>query len=180
MECHDVQARKRCTDPRLAETVGSVCPKDEEEQMRLHEIGENYENLKAKVVSYTTNETEQTRRQKQMYAPMEVDNVSGSEPEEEDVDEVRRGSVCYYCGGDGTLRKRLWKEGQGQRERRRRREGIRQRKRENDARHGKVRFRQIWMIQGRTERLVIPTTVLDARQGRTQGNRMSMKSRRRR
>ena len=68
--------------------------------MRRDEIGENCEKLKAKVVSYTT-KTEQTRRgQKEMHVPMEVDYVSGSEPEEdwEDVDEVRRGSTCYNCG----------------------------------------------------------------------------------
>ena len=54
-------------------------------------------NFKAKVVSYTTNKTEQTRGgQREMCVPMEVDHVRGSEPEEEDleeVDEVRRGSV---------------------------------------------------------------------------------------
>ena len=34
-----------------------ICPRDVKEQMllRLDEIGENYENLKAKVISYTTN-----------------------------------------------------------------------------------------------------------------------------
>ena len=41
-----------------------ICPKDVKEQMvmRLDEIGENYENLEAKVASYTTNEAEQTPR----------------------------------------------------------------------------------------------------------------------
>ena len=40
-----------------------ICPKDVREQMmlRLDEIGDNNENLKAKVMSYTTNKTEQTR-----------------------------------------------------------------------------------------------------------------------
>ena len=36
-----------------------------------------------------------------MYVPMEMDHVSGSEPEEEDwedVDEVRRRSICDNCG----------------------------------------------------------------------------------
>ena len=69
--------------------------------MRLDEISENYKNLKAKVVSYTTNESEQARGgQKEMLVPIEVDCVSGSEPEEEgwrDVDEVRRRSTCYNC-----------------------------------------------------------------------------------
>ena len=66
-------------------------PKDVKEQMmmRLDEMGENYENLKAKVVSYTTNKTEQTRGgQKEMHVPMEVDHVSGSQPEEEDWEDV--------------------------------------------------------------------------------------------
>ena len=40
-----------------------ICWDDVKEQMmlRLDEIGENCENLKAKVVSYTTNKTEQSR-----------------------------------------------------------------------------------------------------------------------
>ena len=55
-------------------------------------------NFKAKVVSYTTNNTEQTRGgQREMCVLVEVDHVRGSEPEEEEdleeVDEVRRGSV---------------------------------------------------------------------------------------
>ena len=66
------------------------------------EVGETCEILKAKVVSYTTNMTEQTGGgQKDMSVPMVVDHVGGSEPEEEDwedVDEVRRGSMCYSCG----------------------------------------------------------------------------------
>ena len=70
--------------------------------MRLDEIGENLVNLKAKVVSYPTHKTEHTRGgQKEMYVPMEMDHVSGSEREEEDwedVDEVRRRSICYSCG----------------------------------------------------------------------------------
>ena len=73
-----------------------ICPKDVREHMmvRLDEIGENYENFKAKVVACTTNKTEQARGgQKEMSVPMEVGHVSGSEPEEEDwadVDEVRK------------------------------------------------------------------------------------------
>ena len=58
--------------------------------MRLDEISENYNNLKVKVVSDTTNKTEQTR---------------------------------------GGL-------------------GICQRRRENDDRHGKERFMQLWRTQG--------------------------------
>ena len=81
-----------------------ICPRDVKEQilMRLDDIGENYENLKAKVVSYTTNKTKQARGgQQETQAPMEVDHVSGSEPEVEDwcdVDEVKRDRY------DGTLR----------------------------------------------------------------------------
>ena len=49
------------------------------------------------MVSYTTNKTEQTRGgQKELYVSMEVDHVSGSEPQEEDledVDELRRVTV---------------------------------------------------------------------------------------
>ena len=82
----------------------AICPKDVKEQMtmRSDEIDQNYENLKAKVVSYPTNKTEQARGgQKEMHVPMEVDHVSGSEPEEEDrkeVDEVRRVSTCTTTG----------------------------------------------------------------------------------
>ena len=47
------------------EDVGSLgkCPKDVKEQMmmRLDETGDNFENLKAKVVSYATNKSEQAR-----------------------------------------------------------------------------------------------------------------------
>ena len=55
--------------------VFEICPKDVKEQMmmRLDEIGENCENLKARVVSYTTNKTEQARgAQKDLHVPMEV------------------------------------------------------------------------------------------------------------
>ena len=141
-----------------------ICPKDVKEQMmmRLDEIGENYEILKAKV-SYTTNnnKTEQTRGgQTDVYEPMKVDHVCGSESEEEgleDVDEVRREALCYNCG---IMRHFAC-----------------QRKRENDERHGNERFRQIGRVQGRTirrtERLGIPSTALDVRQGRTLVIRMS-------
>ena len=58
---------------------------------RLDEIGESNENLKAKVVSHTTNKTEHTGEGQKRY---EVEDVSGSEPEE---DAFRRGSTCYNC-----------------------------------------------------------------------------------
>ena len=42
--------------------LSELCLEEVKEQMmRLHEIGENYENLKAKVVFYTFNKAEQTR-----------------------------------------------------------------------------------------------------------------------
>ena len=69
--------------------------------MRLDEIGENFLNLKAKEISYTTNKAEQARGQKETAVPMELDYVSGSEMYDEewdDVDEVRRDSRCYNCG----------------------------------------------------------------------------------
>ena len=81
-----------------------ICPKDVKEQMllRLDEVGENYENLKVKVISYTSNKAEQSRGQKETAVPMELDYVSGSEmyDEEEwdDVDEVRRDRRCHNCG----------------------------------------------------------------------------------
>ena len=87
------------------EKVGSVgnlsegCERaDDDEATRSATI---YEKLTAKVVSYSTNRTEQTRGgQKEMYVPQEVYHVSGGEQEEkdwEDVDELRQGSVCYNC-----------------------------------------------------------------------------------
>ena len=92
--------------PDLCQMSGPVdtCLKNVKEQMmmRLDEINESHEDLKAKVVSYTTNKTEQARGgQKEMHVPMQVDYVSGSEPEEEDVedvDEIRTGSTCYIYG----------------------------------------------------------------------------------
>ena len=47
--------------------------------MRLGEIGGIDENLKAQVISYTTNKAEQTRGQKETAVPMDLDYVSGSE-----------------------------------------------------------------------------------------------------
>ena len=82
-----------------------IFPRDVKEQMlmRLDEIGENYNNIKAKVVSYTANKAEQPRGgQKETTVPMELDHVSGGEVDEEewrDVNEVRRGTKCYTCGG---------------------------------------------------------------------------------
>ena len=69
--------------------------------MRLDEISENYNNLKVKVVSDTTNKTEQTRGGlKEMHVPMDVDHVSGSEPEVEDWENVM-GHFARDCGRKG-------------------------------------------------------------------------------
>ena len=72
-----------------------ICPQDMKEQMllRLDEVGENYENLKVKVTSYTSNKAEESRGQKETAVPMELDYVSGSEmyeKEESDLSESRR------------------------------------------------------------------------------------------
>ena len=85
--------------------------------LRIDETGVNFENLKTKVVSYSTNKTEQTRGgQKAMCVPMDVDKVSGSMPEQERLGGCGRGSrrVDVLQLRDGTLRKRLWMERQGQ------------------------------------------------------------------
>ena len=61
-----------------------MCSKDVKDQMmmKLDEVAVNYENFKAKVMSKTTNKTEQIRGgQKEMYVPMEADQVSVSEPQ---------------------------------------------------------------------------------------------------
>ena len=56
-----------------------ICPKDVKEQtlLRLDEVGENYENLKVKVISHTSNKAEQARGQKETAVPMELDYFSG-------------------------------------------------------------------------------------------------------
>ena len=84
-----------------------ICPKNVKEQMllMLDEAGENYENLKAKVISYTSNKAEQTRGQKETALPMELNFVRGSEMHEveewNDLDEVKRHRRCHHCGMKG-------------------------------------------------------------------------------
>ena len=66
--------------------LSGIRPKDVKEQMRLHEIGENYEYFKTKVVSYTTNKTERKRGgQKEMHAPMEADGGAKARRTERDA-----------------------------------------------------------------------------------------------
>ena len=88
------------------EDVGSlleICPENVKEQMmmRLDHIGENHENLKVKVVSYTTNKTEQAQGgQTEVHVPKEVDYVSDSEQEEEDWQESK-GIDILHLSDDG-------------------------------------------------------------------------------
>ena len=85
--------------------------------LRLDEVGENYENLKVKVISYTSNKAEQSRGQKETAVPMELDYVSGSEmyDEEEwdDVDEVKRDRRCHNCGMMGHFARDCRTKGKG-------------------------------------------------------------------
>ena len=77
--------------------------------MRLDEIGENYDKLKAKVVvSYTTNKTEPTRGgQNDTHVPLEVDHV-GNE----------RGMMGHFardCRRKGKEKRRRRRQGKRQR-----------------------------------------------------------------
>ena len=70
--------------------------------MKLVEICENCENLRAKVVSHTSNEEDRKRcmcrwKLTVLVAANQKRNVR------EDVDEVRRGSMCYNCGMMGHI-----------------------------------------------------------------------------
>ena len=81
-----------------------ICPKDVTKQMMMR-------------VVHDPNKTEQARGgQKEMYVPTEVDHVSGSEPEEEDwedVDDVRRKSTCDTCGMMGDFARDCRRKGKG-------------------------------------------------------------------
>ena len=102
----------------------------------------------------------------------------GRRPCWENVDEVRRGSMCYNYGMMGHVARDCRrngmvkvKGGEGGKE-------YAQGRGNTTKDMGKERRSQIWRTQGRmfrrTERLRIPRTVLDVRQGRTQVIRMSM------
>ena len=140
-----------------------ICPKDVKEHMllRLDEVGKNCENLKVKVISYTSNKAEQSRGPKETTAvPMELDYVSGSEMYEEeewdDVDEVRRDRRCHNCGNDGTLREGLQDERKGQRESKGRRDGMWQKQGQDKERNRKERRKQVRTFQVRTRRTKRP------------------------
>ena len=101
MEENDDGAPSRREDSRSVENVGVAVQKDVKNPvlMRLDEIGENYENLKTKVISYLSNKAEQSRvGRANTSSPMDVDNVSGCEKNVEDwkdVDEIRRSMRCH-------------------------------------------------------------------------------------
>ena len=78
-----------------------LCPKEVKDQMfqRMDEIGQNYEVLREKVLSYTANKVEHTRGGA---VPMEVDNVEDEEIVE-DIDGAWRDVICHRCGERGHI-----------------------------------------------------------------------------
>ena len=122
-----------------------------------------------------------------MYVPMDVGHVRGSESQKEDwetVDEVRRGSMCYNYRIMGHVARDCGRNGMGKGKGGEEGKEYAQGRGNTTKDMEKERHSQIWRTQGRmfrrTERLGIPRTVLDVRQGRTQVIRMSMESRFRR
>ena len=93
-----------------------ICPQDLKEQMmlRLDEVGEDYEALKSKIVSYATNKVEQTKSKGPV--PMELDYVQealGYEYEDEEVDAVWPTTQCYECKGYGHFARDCPAKGKG-------------------------------------------------------------------
>ena len=104
-----------------------ICPKDVEEQMmmRLDEIGENCEKLNSKVVSCTTNKTEQARGRDVCADGCGPHGCSETEEEDwEDADEVRilKGKARAKGRAETNARGTPQREGQG--DERRREEGV--------------------------------------------------------
>ena len=135
-----------------------ICPKDVKEQklLRLDEVGENYENLKVKVISYTSNKAEQSRGQKETAVPMERDYVSGREMYEEeewdDVDEVRRDGKCHNCGMMGHVAWDCRTKGKGKGKGKDEGKEYSKRQGQDDERNRKERRRQVRTFQGETRR----------------------------
>ena len=146
MESDDVRARRGCEDSRSVEDVGVAGNLSERcEGTDVDEIGrdrrELRENLKANVISYTTNKAEQARGgQKETTVPMELDHVIGGEmygEDWEDVDDVRRDQRCYNCGMAGHIARDCRSKKQWQRERERRSQGLYERQMQDGERSRK-------------------------------------------
>ena len=94
-------------DQRKISVLLEICPKYVKEQMllRLDEVGESYENLKVKVISYTPNKAEQSQGQKEKAVLMELDYVSGCEMyDEEEWDDVHDEGKGYGKGKGKTMK----------------------------------------------------------------------------
>ena len=81
---------------------------------------ENYENLKTKVISYSSNRAEQSHvGQADTLAQMDVDNASGSKKnveEWEDVNELQRSMECCSCALTGYIARDRRGKGRGKAE----------------------------------------------------------------